>query len=377
MLRCLHLADLHLGWSAAWLGSRAADYARARDKILERLTPWILAPQQQLDLILIVGDLFDNHRPPAALVESVMAELKAWVDAGITVITVPGNHDEITYHDSVYQRYGQRWPGILVTNPMPEPPLELTVGGERLYLYSMAYTGGLTKVDDFLQPYPRVAGQGIHLAAFHGSLDWQTNERGLPLSSQLLAEAGYDYVALGHFHSPRQLQNGSTTIAYAGAIASKRFNDIGCGQLTLVSLQPGAAQVELIPWQDVDQRVEQLDISGFADEEELAAHIQSLADPALLLQVQLQGAANFSLDSQALTGRLTRHFYHLELIDSTVHVAAGLQERWAQETTIRGHFVRRMQRLLEKADDEREKKVATLALRRGIAAFLQGEQQNG
>ncbi len=376
MLRCLHLADLHLGWSAAWLGSRAAAYAGQRDKILERLTAWILAPEQQLDLILIVGDLFETHRPNNVLVESVMAELKAWVDAGITVVTVPGNHDEITYHDSVYQRYGERWPGILVTNPQPGPPQELTIRGERLYLYSLAYTGGLTNAADYLQPYPRVAGQGIHVGAFHGSLDWQTNERGLPLSSQLLAEAGYDYVALGHFHSPQQKQSGQTTMAYAGAIASKGYNDIGCGQLTLVTLQPGAVSVDRVPWQNVNHQVIQVDISQFADMEELAASIVSLADPELLLQVELQGAAHFLLDAEALSGRLARYFYHLELVDATVHLAAGLQERWAQEQTIRGLFVRRMQEQAQRASTERENKVADLALRRGLAAFLQGARQN-
>ena len=239
LLRCLHLADLHLGWSPSFLGDKAEEYARWRDGMLQRLTEWIVDPQQQLDLILIVGDLFETHRPAAALVEQTIAALEAWEKAGITVITVPGNHDEITYHDSVYQRYGQRWPGYLVTNPMPQPPRELTINGEKLYLYSLAYTGGLTKVADYVEPYPRVGAEGIHLAAFHGSLDWQTGERGLPLSAAQLAAAGYDYVALGHFHRPQQLERNGTVIAYAGAIASKGFSDIGCGQLTVATLQPG------------------------------------------------------------------------------------------------------------------------------------------
>lgn len=377
MLRCLHLADLHLGWAADWLGSRAAAYASQRDKIIERLTSWILAPQQELDLVLLVGDLFETHRPSSALVERVMAELTAWVDAGITVITVPGNHDEITYHDSVYQRYGERWPGHLVTNPQPGPPREFTICGQQLYLYSLAYTGGLTQADDYLQPYPRVDKQGIHLAAFHGSLDWKTSERGLPLSSQLLADAGYDYVALGHFHRPQQLQVGQTAIAYAGAIASKGFSDIGYGQLTLVSLQPGAVNIQRIPWQEVDHQVVQLDISEFNDQEELAASIRQAADSELLLQVVLQGAASSLLDVQALASRLARHFYHLEIIDNTMHLSAGLKERWAHETTIRGLFVQRMLAEAGNASDERERKVAELALRRGMAAFLAGERQDG
>lgn len=372
MLRCLHLADLHLGWSASWLGDQGAAYASQRDRVLKDITSWLLNHKREIDLVLIVGDLFENHRPDTALVESVMAELRAWVNAGLTVITVPGNHDEITYRDSVFQLYGDRWPGILITNPMPEPPLELTVRGEQLYLYSLAYTGGLTKIDDYLKPYPRVPAAGIHLAAFHGSLDWQTDERGLPLSSRLLAEAGYDYVALGHFHKPQQQKIGNTTIAYAGAIASKGFNDIGSGKLTVVSLQAGAAAVEYIPWQDVDHEIVQLDANQFADEAELVESILSFADPQLLLRVELQGAANFICDSSALEARLARNFYHLQIIDTTLHFDQGLLALWARETTIRGHFVRRMQERLAATEDASERQLIELALRRGMEAFLEG-----
>jgi hypothetical protein len=115
----------------------------------------------------------------------------------------------------------------------------------------------------------------------------------------------------------------------------------------------------------------------FADEDELAASVLHFANPELLLQVELQGAANFLLDAQALNSRLARHFYHLEIIDNTLHLAAGLSERWAQESTIRGLFVQGLLAQAQLANDDREKKVADLALRRGMAAFLEGERQDG
>jgi len=366
------LADLHLGWTARWLDRKSAEYASKRDQLLEQLTAWIIGHKQDLDLVLIVGDLFETHRPQESLVQKTIAELTAWERAGLTVITVPGNHDEITYHDSVFQRHREEWPGILVTNPMPEAPLELTIKGQPVYFYSLAYTGGLTKINGYLQPYPRVAGEGIHLAAFHGSLDWETDERGLPLSSKLLAGAGYDYVALGHFHRPQQLQLGGTTMAYAGAIRSKGFSDIGCGQLTLVTLQSGAARVELLPWEEVDHRVVELDVGRWDSQEAVIAAIEELADPNLLLRVELTGAAGFLLEPKTIASRLERHFYHLEVVDTSLHLADGLLESWAKEKTVRGHFVRRLQEQLQTANDASEREVIELALRRGMAAFLQG-----
>lgn len=372
MLRCLHLADLHLGWSASFLADQADEFSRRRDGLLHRVANWAVDPRQQIDLVLLVGDLFDTHRPDVALVESVLADLRALVVAGKTVVTVPGNHDEITYHDSVYQRCRERWPGVLVTNPLPGPPLELTIGGSRTYIYSLAYTGGLTRIGEYLQPVPRVAADGIHIGAFHGSLDWQSEERGLPLASEALGVAAYDYVALGHFHSPRQMKKGRTTIAYAGSIEGKGFSDLGCGQLTLVDFVEGTVRTQTIPWSIPNCRVEPVDVGILEDSSDLDNLFTGWADPGLLLRVELQGAAGWLLDKEQLLGRHRHSFYHLEIVDDSLYLADELLAGWAEEATVRGMFVRRLLERLSTSSDQGERQLVQLALRRGVAAFLEG-----
>ncbi len=54
-------------------------------------------------MVIIAGDLFETHKPEPALVEEVVAQLERLERAGVAVVTVPGNHDEITYADSVYR----------------------------------------------------------------------------------------------------------------------------------------------------------------------------------------------------------------------------------------------------------------------------------
>jgi exonuclease SbcD len=372
VIRCLHLADLHLGWTADFLGEKAEEYVLQRDGLLGRICEFALQPDQQIGLVLIVGDLFETHRPATGLVESVIADLARLTRAGISVVTVPGNHDEITYHDSVYRRYADRWPGLLVTNPLPGEPLQLTVQGEDVYLYSLAYTGGLTRVTDYLQPQPRLTAEGIHVGAFHGSLDWATSERGLPLSSELLAAAGYDYVALGHFHAPRQLQRGQTTLAYAGAVESKGFSDLGCGQLTLVDLAPGTVQLSQVRCPVQPFRVVSIPVDEVDSREELVAQIAALADPALALRVELEGAAEFLLEREQLSARLQQEFFYLEIVDESLYLSDDLLQSWSQEATVRGLYVQRMLRRLHDAQSAKEKQVLQLALRRGMAAFLEG-----
>ena len=120
MLRILHLADLHLGWEPAYLpGEKSNIRRRERDQLLEKTVDYALSPQNNIQAVLIVGDLFEHYRPEGTLVMQVMEQIARLTKAGLLVVTVPGNHDEITYRESVYRQYGDNWPGYLVRNPMP------------------------------------------------------------------------------------------------------------------------------------------------------------------------------------------------------------------------------------------------------------------
>ena len=94
--------------------------------------------QNGIDLVIIAGDLFETHTPEPALIEHVLSKLRQLDNAGIPVITVPGNHDEITYHNSVYRQYGtgRTWPGIC-SNPMPELVFRHEIKGVPVFIYSL------------------------------------------------------------------------------------------------------------------------------------------------------------------------------------------------------------------------------------------------
>ena len=110
-MRILHLADLHLGWQPEFLGEKKDERARERDSLLARAADFALDAKNDINAVLIAGDLFETHRPPRPLVEMAIAQLQRLQRGGLFILTVPGNHDEITYHDSVYRAEGHRWPG--------------------------------------------------------------------------------------------------------------------------------------------------------------------------------------------------------------------------------------------------------------------------
>ena len=371
-IRCLHLADLHLGWAPQAWGGREAERQQERDGLLKKAVDFALDPTSQIQLVLIVGDLFETHNPPLDLVSSVRQELNRLVQAGIKVVTVPGNHDEITYHDSVYRKFGREWPGLLVTNPMPERIGELNLGGTPCFLYSLAYTGGVTRAQELIQDFPCGKEAGIHLAIFHGSLDWAAGERSLPLAARGLAAAGYDYVALGHLHLHQVKTVASTVMVYPGMVEGKNLSDPGTGFFTVVEFGAGLPQVSKIPAAVRAYRQIKLDVTGMS-EEQFAGELSETKDPEAVVELVLQGVFAFLPDLTALKEELRPNFYHLEISDETNFLDLELLHSWAEEPTLRGAFLRRMLKRMETANGPREEQVTYLALVKGIAALQRGE----
>jgi DNA repair exonuclease SbcCD nuclease subunit len=366
-MRVLHLADLHLGWYPRWLGDRAKGRQRERDSVLERAVDYAVASPHGIGLVIIAGDLFETHQPEAGLVGMVLRQLRRLEASGVQLVTVPGNHDEITYPHSVYRVYGREWPGVLVENPHPEAVARLDVGGETCHLYSLAYTGGITRAATPLSTFPRRAGPGWHLGVFHGSLDWNAGDRSLPLASSGLAQAQYDYVALGHLHGHRVVQLGPGTAVYPGCVEGKGFSDPGVGTFTVVDLRPGRVSVTPVPAKARPIITRHVEMVGGV--EELEESIRELSDPEGMVRVVLTGAGAREPDLDGMANRLGSLFYHLELVDQTSALSEEMLGMYAREMTIRGMFVRRLQERLAAVTGDEEAKLVWRALRRGLASL--------
>lgn len=376
MPRLLHLADLHLGWTPRGLPADvAASVRRRRDALLGQAVELALA--ERVDLVVIAGDLFESYEPAPALVAEALRQLRRLTDAGIALVTVPGNHDELTYARSVYRRAAPDWPGVLVTRPDPGPVADLRLAGERVQVTSLAYVGGVTPALEPLRAFPR-GGDGIALAAFHGTLvgphvrpgDPFGGGRSLPLDQRALAEAGFAYVALGHLHVPQEVAlAGGGLAVYPGCVGGKGPSDPGATHWTLVEIGRGGARARRVAADVAPVWTRDVDVGAFDDADALAAHVRGLGTATTWGRVRLVGALAFEVDPAPLAERAGDAFLHLEVDDATTHIAPELLSRWAAQPTVRGEFVRRLRARLEAADDERERAVVTRALRHGLHAL--------
>src|SRR5690606_22992465 len=86
-MRILHTGDWHLG-------KRLDNFSRLEEQreVLSEICT--LADQQQADVIIIAGDLFDNFNPAVEAVELLYRTLRVLSDNGRRpVIAIAGNHD--------------------------------------------------------------------------------------------------------------------------------------------------------------------------------------------------------------------------------------------------------------------------------------------
>jgi DNA repair exonuclease SbcCD nuclease subunit len=373
MIRFLHTADLHLGWSPSYLSGEKQDILRReRDSVIESICSIMSDPRKEIDGMIIAGDLFEKYDPDDSTVSQVIGLLSKITSAGKLLITVPGNHDEITYNESVYRKNSGKWPGILVTCPNAMKVYETEIRENKVSFYSLAYTGGRTETGENMK-YPEASTGGYHIGIFHGSLDWEgLPDRSLPLRSSDIFDAGYDYTALGHIHMYSEKNRGKQKIVYPGAPEFKSFNDPGCGHVTIVNISDTGIRLEkeFLPMRR--NKTIDIDVTRYQTYEDLKDACMKHSDKELMLNINLKGTPTYFFDEENLSKELQDEFFYLKIDNSSIYYSVDYLEDLSKEPTLRGLFAKRMTENIMKAVDEDERKLLYRAFLKGIAALKGG-----
>lgn len=209
-MRFVHISDLHLG--AKPEGILEGKEVRGKE-LWERVEAVVdLCREQEMDLLLIAGDLF--HRQP------LLRELKELDSFFVTipktkVVFIAGNHDYIK-KDSYYRSF--TWNENVF--PLLERDLTHVEFPElETCIYGLSYDRKEIPEPLYDKAMPK-GRQKIEMLLAHGG-----DERHIPFQTKRLFDLGYDYVALGHIHKPEILVQDA--IAYAGALEPIDKNDIG------------------------------------------------------------------------------------------------------------------------------------------------------
>ena len=357
MLKILHAADLHLDSPFAGLSPEQAVLRRAEQRtLLDRLAD--LANEEQVDLVLLAGDLLDGER---VYRETVDALAQALGRIRAKVFLAPGNHDP---YNAASPYALPIWPDNvhIFTSPHPVgvelPQLDCTV-------YGAAFTteqNDHSPLESFSAPKPCLS-----LMVLHGNTAGRDYA---PISPGQIAASGLDYLALGHIHQASGLQkSGGTFWAYPGCPEGRGFDELGEKGVLLVQVSPGQVQTRLHPLSLRRYEIVEVDLTDCANplsavETALPAHTESD-----IYRIRLTGA--FEMTPQILLHleqNLASRFHALELQDRT----RPPQDLWARagEDSLTGLFLRAM---AQKREEQPQSDTLQLAVRFGLAALEKGE----
>lgn len=372
-VRILHLADLHLGASFPSLGDRGEERTRDVLAAFQRAVEFAASAEKPVDMTVVAGDLFDTHDPSDGLVFEVESALERLTRAGIPVLLAPGTHDACGYRRSVYRRMRLPEGAHLFLTPTFEPGPRHTIRGETVQTYGVSFDAAVCP-----RPLAELRPDDLadyHVGVAHGMLldspTWKARPQDLPITRNEIGACGLHYLALGHFHNFAEVREGKCVAVYPGTLEGRKFGENGPRYLVVATLGREAVSIERTPWnaRTVTEAVVDFQLAEIREERQLEERVAAFAGDREIVCVRLTGPAEFVFDTERLQARLRPKFFHLELDDRTYLVNARLLERYREEATVRGVFVRRMLERIDQAGTPEAKETATLALRVGLAEF--------
>lgn len=356
-VRILHAADFHLDSAFGALTAEQSRLRRSESRAAaERLANYV--DQNQIDLVLLAGDLFDSAEIYRETAETLLAALGAM---RARVFIAPGNHDFFALA-SPYATL--RWPEnvhIFRTGRMEGvtlPALGCTV-------YGAAFTESEQETS-LLASFHAPEDGLIHLGVLHADLTG-AEARYDPVTREEIAASGLDYLALGHTHAHGGvLRAGGTAYAYSGCLEGRGFDETGARGFLTGTVGRDSVQLELVPFARRRYELLSVDVTGTAPAAALRAALP--ADTARdLYRVVLTGETDErGIDLPALHGQFAPDFFRLELRDET-RIAADIWAR-AEDDSLRGEFLRILRAACDGADEDRRADIER-AVRFGLAAL--------
>lgn len=235
--RFIHTADLHLDSPLRSLALRDPDLAGliagATRMALRNIIDLCLS--EQVDALLVSGDLYDGSQTSMKTARFLAAELARLDDAGIRAFIIRGNHDaesritrELTLPPCVHLFDGRAGVELLEAGPL------------RIALHGLSFRE--PKAPESLLPkYRAPVGDAVNIGLMHTSLNGaEGHDPYAPCSLSDLHASGFDYWALGHIHK-RAVYRGDACVVMPGIPQGRDIGEVDGGSVTLVTVDDGGA----------------------------------------------------------------------------------------------------------------------------------------
>jgi exonuclease SbcD len=253
-MRILHTADWHLGDRLGRV-DRTEDLRRAVERIAR------YCQEHEVDVLLIVGDLFSDLSRPDGLrgsIEHLYETFQGFLRTGGTIVAVTGNHDHEGFCQTLRHAFnlaapsngqsGELQPGgrlylaaganfyqlagrdgqavqfVLMPYPtasryLDEAAQRYNSQEERHRALQAAFTTKLKRIQEhprFRADLPTILAAHIHVEGAKLATPFRMSEQESIIFSSGDVPTGWAYVALGHIHQPQCLA--AAHVRYSGSI---------------------------------------------------------------------------------------------------------------------------------------------------------------
>lgn len=371
-IKIFHTADWHFNCKFSGIKNQQIRRARHLDMCETFKKAVNLALDENVDLFLIAGDLFEQN---SFTIETINFIIDTLSKLKCPVLISPGNHDPYI-NKSPYKLYD--WGShVHIFSKNQFVPFRY----KNAVVYGIAntlYQDGSCCLQNFNLPsnpdtynIVMLHGTYVNLIPFIAK-----TEVTFPFTQDQLKKLNAKYVALGHFHQFNDLSLQNTSIYYTGTPEGTSFTESGQRFAILAELNSSECKINKIQINRRSFIKHKFDVSGMTNQnslyEKLREEIKKISNNENLIHISLTGTLSFSPNLQEIGNRLSSDFFYMSLENNTTPFL-NLDEL-KNLSTLAGEFTRKLEEKKNKAGSLEEKIILDKALAYGLKALMGKEE---
>ena len=335
-MKFIHIADMHFDSPFVNLSDRETlgDKRRLEQrKIFKKIIEYI--KQEKIEYLFISGDLYEHKYVKQSTIEYINNLFKEIPETKIFI--APGNHDP-NIKNSYYNKFNWNENVKIFKGKIEK------IETEEAQIYGFGFDDFYCN-DSGIEEVEVDNTDKIKILVIHGTLDGANIEEKQynSISTKILEEKGFDYVALGHIHKPDYTNE---KIVYPGSTSALGFDELGEHGMIVGEIQK-VNKEDLIELKFVP-----LDEEKFVNE---------------YVEIVLVGKRNFEINNYEIIKYIENE--KIIKIKNNTKIAYDL-EKMANETTLKGLFVKKMlEKYKEKELTEKEQEIIEKAIEIGFDAL--------
>ena len=359
-MKFVHIADMHFDSPFVNLSEKdiMGDLRRLEQrKVFKKIIEYI--KENNIKYFFISGDLYEHKYIKQSTIDYINKLFEEIPETNIYI--APGNHDPYT-KNSYYNKYN--WSkNVKIFGPKVE---KIETQDANIYGYGF---------DDFycsdsgIENIELERTEKPNILIIHGNIDGSTIEdmQYNSMSKKMLEEKGFDYVALGHIHKKDYNTEENQKIVYPGSTISLGFDELGEHGMIVGDVEKNKLETQFIKLDDKQFTKRELNVDNIYSKEELIEKINELEiEENNYVEIILIGNRNFEINKNDLIKYILNN--NIIKIKDNTKIAYNL-EKLGNENTLKGLFIKEMNKKLKNAETEEEKEIIEKSIEIGLASL--------